>query len=258
LETTTTMATLRNLGKSHLILTVLALIALAILISLGNWQMRRLAWKEGLISTIAMRAEAEPVPLEEALDRWRVDGEIEYLPVHVAGTFHHDKEQYYYAPSTEGPGWNVYTPLETEDGKVVFINRGFVADAVKDPATRPQGQLPGIVGLVGLARAAPKEKPNSFVPDNDVAGNAYYWPSLAEMATAAGYDPNAETLVPFFLDAKATEIRGGWPRGGTTRVELPNKHLGYAITWYGLALTLVGVYGAFMWKAWRGPEKTDA
>ena len=38
---------------------------------------------------------------------------------------------------------------------------------------------------------------------------------------------------------------GGLPRGGVTRLDLPNRHLEYALTWYGLALTLIGVYGAF-------------
>lgn len=241
---------LRNLPRSHVVLTVLALIALAILISLGNWQVRRLAWKEGLIAKIAARIDSEPISLEMALARQRAGDDIDYLPVRVGGTFHHDKEQYYYATSPQGPGWHVYTPLETDDGHIVFINRGFVPDDRKDPKTRPEGELAGLVGLVGLVRSAPAKKANSFVPDNDLTHNIYYWRSLADMTKAAGYGPTVK-VVPFFLDAKVSDVPGGGPRGGTTIVDLPNRHLEYVVTWYGLALTLVGVYLAFMIKAWR-------
>ena len=52
--------------------------------------------------------------------------------------------------------------------------------------------------------------------------------------------------MPFTIDADARpEPPGGLPRGGVTRLDLPNRHLEYALTWYGLALTLIGVYAAF-------------
>ena len=52
--------------------------------------------------------------------------------------------------------------------------------------------------------------------------------------------------VPVFVDAEARPANpGGWPRGGTTVLKLPNRHLEYAVTWFGLAATLIGVFGAF-------------
>jgi surfeit locus 1 family protein len=52
--------------------------------------------------------------------------------------------------------------------------------------------------------------------------------------------------VPFFVDAEASpENPGGFPKGGVTRLALSNRHLEYALTWYGLALTLIGVFAAF-------------
>jgi surfeit locus 1 family protein len=63
-----------------------------------------------------------------------------------------------------------------------------------------------------------------------------------------------ERVAPFYVEADATPNPGGWPRGGQTRLNLPNNHLQYALTWYGIALTLIGVFVAFAWPRLR-PSK---
>ena len=83
------------------------------------------------------------------------------------------------------------------------------------------------------------------MPNNDLAKNVYYWKSLSQMAGNA-YDKMEKGTVDFFLDADATPVPGGLPVGGVTRIEFPNNHLGYAITWFGLALALLGVGGFFL------------
>jgi surfeit locus 1 family protein len=57
--------------------------------------------------------------------------------------------------------------------------------------------------------------------------------------------PEAGRVSPLFLDAEA-QPGETWPRGGVTRLDLPNRHLEYALTWYGLALALIGVYSIFV------------
>jgi surfeit locus 1 family protein len=167
----------------------------------------------------------------------------QYLHVAVSGRWHHDKERYLYAPAASGLGWHVFTPLEMAPARFVWINRGFVPDARKDPATRPDGQTAGEAGVAGLIRVAPAR--TLFTPDNDVARNLWYWPDTAAM-TASAFAGSPVGVLPFFIDADALpEPPGGLPKGGVTRLELPNRHLEYAITWYGLALTLIGVYSAF-------------
>jgi surfeit locus 1 family protein len=70
--------------------------------------------------------------------------------------------------------------------------------------------------------------------------------------TKAALGPDTGKAVRFTLDAEATPASpGGWPQGGVTRLTLPNRHLEYALTWYGLALTLVGVLAAFIFGRWR-------
>jgi len=231
------------------LLTLVTAIALAILLALGTWQVERLAWKEGLIATIESRVDAEPVPLADA--EKIATGDLEYQPVTASGTFRHDLEQFFFATHEGQSGWFVYTPLELDDGRAIFVNRGFVPYDRKTSAARLEGQIEGRVTVRGLARAELAAKPSSLLPDNDLAGNIFYWKDLAAMTGNAGLDP--AKVVPFFIDQAKSDIPGGYPVGGVTIVDLPNNHLQYAVTWYGLALALAGVYAAMLLRRWRGP-----
>jgi surfeit locus 1 family protein len=226
--------------------TVATLAGLAVLIGLGTWQMNRKAWKEGLLARIAARVTAEPVPLAEALRHWRETGDVEYLHVRAGGRFRHDREQHVFTVDDRlGPGYHIYTPLETPDGRLVLVNRGFVPAKLKDAALREKGQVPGDVSVTGLARLPGRH--GWFMPASDPDRNMFYWPDYAVMLRTArrGSEGGLEA-VPVFVDADAQPPNpGGFPQGGTTRLNLPNRHLEYALTWYGLALTLIGVFVAF-------------
>ena len=113
---------------------------------------------------------------------------------------------------------------------------------------RKQGQLTGQQTVTGLARMQLDGKPSSIVPDNDVAKNIFYWKDLGTMASTVGIP--AERLVPFFVDADDTPNPKGMPIGGVTQFDLPNNHLQYAVTWYGLALALLAVGFAYV-RRWR-------
>ena len=115
--------------------------------------------------------------------------------------------------------------------------------SARTPASRREGQLPGEVEVTGLVRVP--HGTGLFTPANDVARNLWYWPDAAAMHASA-FAGTAMRALAFTVDADARpEPPGGLPRGGVTRLDLPNRHLEYALTWYGLALTLIGVYGAF-------------
>ncbi len=234
-------------GWKGLILPVCIIAAAAYMIFLGNWQMQRLAWKESLIAKVEQNLSKPPVAIEKIQSLLKNGENIEYVPVQVEGRFRHDLEQYYFATFREQPGWYVYTPLERVDGSVLFLNRGFVPINMKDPALRAEGQVEGIVKITGLARTAPKERPNSFVPDNNLKKNEYFWKSLEQMAENTGIPVDGK-LLPFFVDANNAPNKGGLPVGGVTMIKFPNSHLQYALTWYGLAATLLVVGGIFMFK----------
>ncbi len=231
----------------------LGLIGIAILIGLGTWQVQRLHWKEGLIATIQQRMAMPPVELVAAL---KTDPDIagqEYRPVKVEGTFDHRFERHFLATYEGEPGFYIYTPLRLDDGEWLFVNRGFVPDGRQDPATRPGGQVEGRVTVTGLLRSAPAEKPSSFVPDNEPDKNIFFWKDLRAMAATSGLPADAPVL-GLFVDADKMPNPGGLPIGGVTIVDLPNSHLQYAITWYGLAAALAGVLLVWLF---RKPEKAE-
>jgi len=218
----------------------LALLVFAILIGLGTWQMQRLAWKEALIATIGQRIASPPAPLADIETLFAGIGDVDYWPVKLSGTFLNEGERHFLATFEGQSGFYVYTPLAMADGRFVFVNRGFVPYDRKDAASRPESWPKGEVTVAGLARNPLLAKPSFLVPDNDPAKNIFYWKDLAAMKATAGL-PSGAAVLPFFVDANATPNPGGLPVGGVTIVELPNNHLQYAVTWYGLAAALAAV-----------------
>ncbi|RUM06693.1 SURF1 family protein [Rhizobium chutanense] len=233
---------------------ILVLIALAILISLGTWQVERLHWKEGLLADIAARQVAAPVPLAEIEAMATTGGDIEYRKVTATGRYINNKERHFFATWRGQTGYYIYTPLELADGRALFVNRGFVPFDNKEPEMRMQGQLTDRQTVTGLARSKLPGKPSWVVPDNDVAKNIFYWKDLDVMASSVGLEK--ARVIPFFVDADSTPNPAGLPIGGVTQVDLPNDHLQYAFTWYGLAAVLVVVV-AISWfrKGARQPAQ---
>jgi len=134
----------------------------------------------------------------------------------------------------------------------VFVNRGWVPDTLKDPSKRAAGQIAGPVTITGLIRL-PEHK-GWFTPDNDYSGNRWFSRDLDAMQWGPEGPPSPlqfttekkQAYAPFSIDADALpENLGGWPRGGTTVIDIPNSHLQYIVTWYGLALTLICVFAVF-------------
>lgn len=240
----------RRGGPVARVLSAVLLLALfAALVSLGTWQMQRLQWKEGLLAAIAERRHAPPVEIDAIAAMAAAGTDIEYRTVRVSGVFDKDGERHFFATYDGQTGFYVYTPLMLGDGRAVLVNRGFVPYDQKEPATRPESQPVGPVTITGLARARLDAKPSWVVPDNDLAKNIFYWKDWSAMVAASGLSP--ERTLPFFIDADATPHPGGanaarLPIGGVTQFDLPNSHLQYALTWYGLAAALVVVSALFV------------
>lgn len=238
--------------KGFGVLTIAAVCALCVLVLLGSWQVRRLYWKEALIARVETKIVSEPVTLENlppiTLAIRGMQNDPEYQPITVRGVFDHRTEYFYYATLDGKPGFHVYSPLKLSidhdfAGKVVFVNRGFIPTDKKPIATRPQSVTSGEITLTGLFRWPDDEKPNRFIPDNDLKAGIFFWRDLSLMREEAGL--KRDDVLPFFLYAQK-DVAEGLPIGGVTIVDFPNSHLSYAITWYGLALTLIGVYGALL------------
>lgn len=239
---------------------LLTLAALAVLLSLGFWQLGRLGWKQELIAQVEARAAAEPVPLP-ASAQWSAMSAAadDYRRVRLTGTFRHGLEAYLYhvagdSRSTgrvrpQGQGYFVMTPFDLQGGGTVIVNRGFVPLDRRDPATRAEGQIMGPVTVTGLIRFP--EARGLFAASDDPGGRIFYTRDIAAMARALDL---RGTVAAFSVDADATPVPGGLPIGGETRLTFANRHLEYALTWFGLALTLIGVFAAFAVQRLRGGD----
>jgi surfeit locus 1 family protein len=223
-----------------------AAIGFAILCGLGIWQLQRLAWKEGLLADMAARMAAPAVPLPSEAAWASLDsGQYDYRHVQVSGRFVHAKEALVFRPRDGEPGYLVMTPLALGSGSYVIVNRGFVPEAAKDPTNRTAGLLAGTVSLTGLMR--PPEGRNLFTPADDPDGNIWFTRDPAAIAAHAGLSP----VAPFTIDADLERDTQTLPRGGATLVAIRNDHFAYAMTWFGLAAALAGVFGTFAWRKLR-------
>lgn len=235
--------------RSFSILSVGALAALCVLLVLGSWQVQRLQWKEALIATVNAKVKAAPVPLasvvESAMARKGTESDPQYNTVTVSGTFDHGQEFFYYATLNGRPGWHLYTLFNVSDtpGQKLFVNRGYIPDELRPQEKRQEALPDGEVTITGMFRWPENEKPNRFTPDNEMDERKLFWRNLDGMVKTAGLTP--ESAYPFFVYAE-NKKDGTYPRGGVTIVKFTNNHLGYAVTWFGLALTLIGVYAGML------------
>lgn len=229
-------------GRNPLLGAALATAAgIAVLAGLGVWQLQRLEWKTALLDRIAANMAAKPVDLPADINLAPGKNEDwEYRRVCAEGTFRHDRELYLFNTNLAGEGgFHVITPLQRAEGTTILINRGWVPPARKGPSTRASGLPEGMARVCGIFRA--DEAQGAFTPANDPARNIWYFRDSKVMAGALGLS----TAYPAFIDADAAPNEGGYPVGGQTRIDIPNNHLGYAITWFGLALALAGVFSVF-------------
>jgi surfeit locus 1 family protein len=230
---------------------VAALVTFAVLIGLGVWQLERKAWKENLIDAIGGKLSAAPVDLPPPAQWASLDrSEWEFRRVRLAGEFRNDQEALVYTSGsalradTGGPGYWVFAPAGTRDG-LVPVDRGFVPPDRKDPATRTAGQLSGSTEIVGALRWP--DARSWFTPRDEPDKNLWFVRDPIAIAAEKGWGP----VPPFYLEQEAPVPPGGLPVPGKLAPNLPNNHLQYAITWFGLAAVLAGMFAAFAWGRTR-------
>lgn len=228
--------------------TIAAAVAFLILCGLGTWQVRRLAEKRTYLAEIDARTHALPSPIPVETD-WKTlkPADYEYRRVTLSGRYG-SADALVYRPEgngraqDQGPGFLLMTPLTLAGGGVVIVDRGFVPEGhVMDAA-----KAVGPANVTGLMRG-PEER-NLFTPADDPAHNRFYTRDPAALAAHLKLSQAA----PFTIDADDTSRLGGWPIGSQTLIAIPNNHLAYAATWYGLAATLVVIWYAFIRSRRRG------
>ena len=220
--------------KRGLLAALLSLLTL-LFVALGVWQVERRSWKLALIAAVDARIHAAPSLAPGPADWPRVTAEAAaYRHVGTAGVFLDDRETLVQAVTELGGGFWVLTPLRSDAGFTVLVNRGFVPPDRADPATRPGSGPTGHVAVTGLLRLS--EPGGAFLRSNDPASDRWFSRDVAAIAQARGL----ENVAPYFIDADAHPGTEPLPVGGLTVVSFRNSHLVYAITWFSLAALSLG------------------
>lgn len=213
-----------------------------VLVGLGLWQLDRLEWKEGVLEEIESRISAAPGPLPENPN----EKQDRYLPVAVIGQTGAEELHVLVSDRSLGAGFRIVTSLETEAGRRILLDQGFVPDELKDAPRAPV--LAEVTGNLHW----PVER-DSFTPDNDPSANYWYARDIDEMAERLGTEP-------VLLIARAFDParEGILPLPVGTR-GIPNNHLGYAVQWFGMAIVWMGMTLLFIRRiSRRGTKETGA
>ncbi|WP_200883520.1 SURF1 family protein [Aquabacterium sp. NJ1] len=222
---------------------IAAAFALAGFLSLGVWQVERLAWKEALLARVARHVHAVPAPAPGPADWPHLQREAdEYRRLSVRGRFAHERETLVRASTELGSGYWVLTPLQTDQGFWVLVNRGFVPTEMSARAARQTPEPVGEQTVIGLLRLS--EPGGSLLQKNDAVHGRWYSRDVPAMAAAQGL--SAQAVAPYFIDAVVPDGQGAdtsWPRRGLTVLQFSNNHLVYALTWFALAAMTAGAMG---------------
>lgn len=221
--------------KPGKLVTALTGLALIVLISLGTWQARKIGPKNDLLAAIDAGLSADPMLLPVHID----DPEpVRYRRVEFAGEALDEAPLRLYGMNLSGrPGYFLYKPVVREYGRAVMVNFGWVPMEAKELPALPVGRV--TVSGVLMANAVA----GSFTPPNDTVKGIWYAADVHEMAKHWGF--SSKDYYHFRVFADHTGARGDLPLGGQVRVNIPNDHFEYMLTWYGIAVSLIGVYIAF-------------
>ncbi|MCF1708556.1 SURF1 family protein [Tabrizicola sp. J26] len=214
---------------------VIGLVGAAILVSLGVWQIKRLAWKEALLAGIEARLHDAPMALPAAPDPAR----DRYAPVWAEGSFTGPELHVLSADRESGPGYRIIAAFRTTDGRMILIDRGFVPEDQRDAAR-----------VATAARVAGTlfwpDETDSFTPVPDLAANIWFARDVPAMAAALDTEPT-------FIVAREPTGDGIKPVPVDT-AGIPNDHRNYAITWFSLAFVWLGMTVLWLWRIRRQLE----
>jgi len=231
---------------------IATILGLVILVSLGVWQVQRLHWKEALLAQLAANAAAPPVDLGTALNMSRAGSNVEFVRVTFTGTYKNDAWMKMLSTYDGGQGWTIITPAASEDGWAVIVDRGRLPGQMLEHFDQPQGPQE----IEGVLRTHPYGQ-GFFDPVNDPRGNMWYWWDVKGMLEASGL-PASLKPYPFAVQLLPSSTTAEFPRPEEPKAVLANNHLGYAITWFGLALTLLGVSGFYIFDLRRRRREWSA
>jgi surfeit locus 1 family protein len=206
---------------------------------LGLWQIQRLGEKNALIAKIDARIMAAPQAMPGLVDRYAAGEDVAYTRVTVQG-------RYLGSPDVrkittlEGAAAHTHLAPFVGDGGIAFlVERGAVpVGAEANPVAAEAVALTGVLRTHNSGQGL-------FDPENDPAAGMFYWWDVPSMLATAAF-PDDVKVTSLILQLEPDPVASGYPRPSPPKAELRNNHLGYAITWFGLALVLAVMTALFL------------
>ena len=218
-------------------LLIFGLAGLGVLLALGAWQVQRLSWKQGVLAEIDSRISAVPVALPQQIS----EEADKYLPVTVAGEMEPGEIHVLVSVKRIGAGYRIIQSFSTED-RTILVDRGFVPTTAKGAE-----RLTGPMEVTGNLHWP--DEIDSYTPEADIEANIWFARDVPNLAAALGAEP-------VLLIARSQSDPNVTPLPVDT-AGIPNDHLQYAITWFGLALVWAAMTGYFLWRS-RANSESDA
>ncbi|CUK04945.1 hypothetical protein RUE5091_02654 [Ruegeria denitrificans] len=216
---------------------IFGIVGLAILLSLGAWQVQRLTWKEDLLAEIEGRIAGDSKPLPVELDP---EGD-RYTPVAISGQMLPGEVHVLVSVKQVGPGYRIIAPFQTGD-RTILVDRGFVPTTAK--AVERQIGAMEVTGNLHWP-----DEIDSYTPEPDIDENIWFARDVPTLATALNTEP-VLLIARSRTDAEVTPLP-------VDTAGIPNDHLQYAVTWFGLALVWAAMTVYFLWRS-RAPSKSEA
>ena len=217
------------MNRSVVFAVVLGLAGCGVLMSLGIWQMQRLAWKEGIIARAEAMMAEPPVALSAVLDPVA----DRYRAVKVSGWYTGQEAQVLTSLRDGGPGFLVIAAFEVADGRRILVDRGYVPEV--DKIAPRAARAAEVVGNL----AWPDDM-TSGTPPYDATRAIWYGRDLAGISAQLGTEP-------VMIIARQDTGDGVFAQPVTTE-GFRNDHLNYAITWFSLAAVWAGMTVYFLWR----------
>lgn len=216
--------------RRYLFPVISGVLGVAILLSLGFWQVQRLGWKEGMLDEIEARITATPIPIPDAYRP-----EMKYQPVAVAGRTTGEEILVMSGMRDYGGGYQVISAFRTEDGRRILVDRGFITQD-----ERRQPRPPVDLRITGNLHW-PEEK-NSSTPEPNLDEAIWFAREVPRMAQHLDTEPLLVIAAQVQGDAQGVlpvpiSIQG-----------IPNNHLQYAATWFMIAAVWAGMTVALIWR----------
>ncbi|MEM7523891.1 MAG: SURF1 family protein [Pseudomonadota bacterium] len=234
--------------KGRFGIAVIGVLGVAALVALCVWQVQRLTWKEGVIAVLEQRLAGEPVALPVAFE----PETQEFSRVRISGVFSGEPGAHGYPDAPllmslrpHGPGYRVIQPFDLTDGRRVMVDRGYAPVAEKNENGAAARLIPAPVETVELTGA---------LRWPDEGGDGASFGARDNVWTARDLGVMAELFAaePVLIVSETSTAVGDWPiPQPIAAINVPNNHLGYALTWGALAVIWAGMTSLMAYRVPR-------